>query len=60
MIEKGLHLHSACLLAKRSQNNAKQFTKDIMMPKMNGFEFYHEIRKNDIKAKVCFITAFPV
>ena len=33
---------------------------DISMPKIDGFEFYCEIRKNDIKAKVCFITAFPV
>jgi DNA-binding response OmpR family regulator len=33
---------------------------DIRMPKMNGFEFYHEIRKNDIKVKACFITAFAV
>jgi two-component system, OmpR family, response regulator ChvI len=33
---------------------------DIRMPKMNGFEFYHEIRKNDIKVKACFITAFAI
>jgi DNA-binding response OmpR family regulator len=31
---------------------------DIRMPKVNGFEIYNEIRKNDIKVKVCFITAF--
>jgi DNA-binding response OmpR family regulator len=27
------------------------------MPKMNGFELYHEIRKLDDKVKVCFLTA---
>ena len=31
---------------------------DIRMPKVNGFKIYNEIRKNDIKVKVCFITAF--
>ena len=31
---------------------------DIRMPKVNGFEFYQGVRKNDIKVKVCFITAF--
>ena len=31
---------------------------DIRMPKLNGFEIYNEIRKNDIIVKVCFITAF--
>jgi PleD family two-component response regulator len=30
---------------------------DITMPKMNGFELYHEIRKLDDKVKVCFLTA---
>jgi DNA-binding response OmpR family regulator len=25
-----------------------------------GFEFYHAVRKNDIKVKVCFITAFAI
>jgi DNA-binding response OmpR family regulator len=33
---------------------------DIRMPKLNGFEFYHQIRKDDIKVKVCFITAFAI
>jgi DNA-binding response OmpR family regulator len=33
---------------------------DIRMPKVNGFEFYHGVRKNDIKVKVCFITAFAI
>jgi DNA-binding response OmpR family regulator len=30
---------------------------DIMMPKMDGFELYNEIKKKDPKAKVCFLTA---
>jgi DNA-binding response OmpR family regulator len=30
---------------------------DIKMPKMDGFELYHEIKKKDQKAKVCFLTA---
>ena len=30
---------------------------DIMMPKMDGFELYHEIKKKDNNAKVCFLTA---
>ncbi len=29
---------------------------DIKMPKMNGFEFYREIKKIDDKVKVCFLT----
>ena len=33
---------------------------DIKMPKMNGFELYHEIRKMDDKVPVCFITAFDI
>ena len=28
---------------------------DIRMPKVNGFEFYHGVRKNDIKVKVCLL-----
>jgi two-component system, OmpR family, response regulator ChvI len=31
---------------------------DIVMPKMNGFELYEEIKKIDDKVKVCFLTAF--
>ena len=30
---------------------------DIKMPKMDGFELYHEIKKKDDNAKVCFLTA---
>jgi PleD family two-component response regulator len=30
---------------------------DVTMPKMNGFELYHEIRKLDDKVTVCFLTA---
>jgi two-component system, OmpR family, response regulator ChvI len=30
---------------------------DIGIPKMNGFEFYREIKKIDHKAKVYFLTA---
>ena len=30
---------------------------DIIMPKMDGFELYHEIRKIDNNANICFLTA---
>jgi CheY-like chemotaxis protein len=30
---------------------------DIVMPKMDGFKLYKEIRKQDKKVKVCFLTA---
>jgi DNA-binding response OmpR family regulator len=30
---------------------------DIKMPKMDGFELYHEIKRKDNNAKVCFLTA---
>jgi CheY-like chemotaxis protein len=33
---------------------------DIVMPEMDGFEFYEGIRKIDNKVKVCFLTAFEV
>jgi DNA-binding NtrC family response regulator len=33
---------------------------DIIMPEMDGFCLYEEIRKIDNKVKVCFITAFEV
>jgi len=33
---------------------------DIVMPEMDGFELYEEIRKIDNKVKVCFITAYEV
>jgi len=30
---------------------------DITMSKMDGFDLYHEIKKKDNNAKVCFLTA---
>jgi two-component system OmpR family response regulator len=30
---------------------------DIMMPNMDGFQLYDEIKKKDQKAKICFLTA---
>ncbi len=33
---------------------------DIVMPQMDGFGLYEEIRKIDTEVKVCFITAFEV
>lgn len=30
---------------------------DVVMPKMDGFRLYREIRKKDKKVKVCFLTA---
>ena len=33
---------------------------DILMPRMNGFELYEKIKKIDVNAKVCFISAYRV
>jgi two-component system response regulator ChvI len=33
---------------------------DIRMPKMNGFELYRRIRKQDSEVKVCFVTAYEI
>jgi DNA-binding response OmpR family regulator len=33
---------------------------DIVMPEMDGFGLYEEIRKIDNKVRVCFITAFEI
>ena len=30
---------------------------DIQMPDINGFQLYREIKKRDINAKICFLTA---
>jgi DNA-binding NtrC family response regulator len=27
------------------------------MPDINGLQFYREIKKRDVKAKICFLTA---
>jgi len=31
---------------------------EVMMPQMNGFELYQEIRKKDKNVKTCFVTAY--
>jgi two-component SAPR family response regulator len=33
---------------------------DIKMPKINDFELYEKVRKEDNKIQVCFIAAFEV
>jgi CheY-like chemotaxis protein len=33
---------------------------DVVMPNMNGFEFYEKVKKIDNKVKACFITAYDV
>ena len=33
---------------------------DIKMPKMNGFQFYREIRKIDPQVPIAFMTAFEI
>jgi CheY-like chemotaxis protein len=33
---------------------------DIVMPEMDGFSLYEEVRKIDTKVNVCFITAFEI
>lgn len=30
---------------------------DLRMPEINGFELYHEIKKIQVNAKVCFLSA---
>ncbi|HEX7142816.1 MAG TPA: response regulator [Nitrososphaeraceae archaeon] len=30
---------------------------DIQMPDINGFQLYREIKRKDINAKICFLTA---
>jgi DNA-binding response OmpR family regulator len=30
---------------------------DIKIPKMDGFELYHELKKKDNNANICFLTA---
>ena len=33
---------------------------DVVMPNMDGFEFYEKVKKIDNKVKACFITAYDV
>jgi DNA-binding response OmpR family regulator len=31
---------------------------DIMMPRMNGFQLYEQLKKMDLGVKICFLTRF--
>jgi CheY-like chemotaxis protein len=31
---------------------------DYLMPKMNGFEFYHKVKKIDPNVNICMMTAY--
>jgi DNA-binding response OmpR family regulator len=33
---------------------------EVMMPQMNGFELYQEIKKKDKNVKACFVTAYEL
>jgi DNA-binding response OmpR family regulator len=33
---------------------------EVMMPQMNGFELYQEIKKKDKNVKTCFVTAYEL
>jgi DNA-binding response OmpR family regulator len=44
-------------LSKFNPSSYDLIILDIKMPKMDGFELYHEIKKKDNNAKVCFLTA---
>lgn len=47
-------------------SNFKQFGMydlliiDVVMPNIDGFEFYEKVKKIDSKVKACFITAYDV
>ncbi len=47
-------------LARFKPNHYDLMIIDIRMPKLNGFDFYREIRKKDSSIKVCFLTAFEI
>ncbi len=43
-------------LEEFKSNFYKLLVLDIKMSSMDGFQLYKEIRKRDIKAKICFLT----
>jgi CheY-like chemotaxis protein len=47
-------------LAQFKSNYYSMVISDIRMPFMNGFELYRELKKQDEKIKVAFMTAFDV
>ena len=47
-------------ISKFKANNYDFVLLDVVMPDMDGFELYEEIKKIDPNVKVCFMTAYDV
>lgn len=69
VLKRGLEQHGFAVetfndpreaLARFKPNHYDLMIIDIRMPKLNGFDFYREIRKKDNSIKVCFLTAFEI
>lgn len=69
VLKRGLEQHGFAVetfndpreaLARFKPNHYDLMIIDIRMPKLNGFDFYREIRKKDSSIKVCFLTAFEI
>jgi DNA-binding response OmpR family regulator len=43
-------------LDKLKSNFYSLIILDIQMPEINGMQLYREIRKRDVKTKICFLT----
>ena len=47
-------------ISKFKSNDYDFVLLDVVMPEMDGFELYEEIKKIDPNVKVCFMTAYDV
>jgi DNA-binding response OmpR family regulator len=47
-------------ISKFKANTYNFVLLDIVMPHMDGFELYEEVKKIDPNVKVCFMTAYDV
>jgi len=68
-IEKGLTKHNFDVVTYDKPQKALADFKpnvydlcliDIKMPKMDGFQLYHELKKKESNLKICFLTAFEM